>query len=135
MLGSVANGGLIIGCSKQIDEQKLLEIAESKLSTKYEIKKLDPVLPRVRIIGISNELTESEVLIYLNKQNPNVITENSTISMHKFWAVKKNDKVLQCELSLDLETFKPILELGHVLVGLSSCSVSDALCSEMLQVQ
>jgi hypothetical protein len=124
---SVANGGLIIGCSKQVDEQKLFEIAESKLSSKYEIKKLDPVLPRVRIVGISNELTESEVLIYVKKQNPNVITENSTINMHKFWAVKKNDKVLQCELSLDLDTYKRILELGHVLVGLSSCSVFDAV--------
>jgi hypothetical protein len=125
---SVANGGLIIiGCSKQVDEQKLFEIAESKLSSKYEIKKLDPVLPRVRIVGISNELTESEVLTYVKKQNPNVITENSTINMHKFWAVKKNDKVLQCELSLDLDTYKRILELGHVLVGLSSCSVFDAV--------
>jgi hypothetical protein len=35
--------------------------------------------------------------------------------------------VLQCELSLDLDTYKRILELGHVLVGLSSCSVFDAV--------
>jgi hypothetical protein len=40
---------------------------------------------------------------------------------------EENDKVLQCELSLDLDTYKRILELGHVLVGLSSCSVFDAV--------
>jgi hypothetical protein len=44
--------------------------------------------------------------------------------LHRFWAIKKNGKIFQAEISVDLDTYKCLLECGHVLVG---CSVYDAV--------
>jgi hypothetical protein len=71
-----SNGGLIIGCSGREDGDKLIKVAETKLSAKYDIKKLAPVLPRLRIVGISEDIGNSEFLDYFRKQNSSVITNH-----------------------------------------------------------
>jgi hypothetical protein len=122
-----SNGGLIIGCSGREDGDKLIKVAETKLSAKYDIKKLAPILPRLRIVDISEDIGNSEFLDYFRKQNSSVITDGSVVNLHRFWAIKKNGKIFQAEISVDLDTYKCLLECGHVLVGLSSCSVYDAV--------
>jgi hypothetical protein len=70
------------------DGDKLIKVAETKLSAKYDIKKLAPVLPCLRIVGISEDIGNSEFLDYFRKQNPSVITDGSVVNLLRFWAIK-----------------------------------------------
>ena len=124
---AVSNGGLVIGCSAGSHGDKLLEIAEEKLSDKYSVKKLNSVLPRVRVVGIAEGINESDVAMYLIKQNPDVICDQSVLNVHKLWTVKKNIKVYQAEISVDLDSYNRLLEKGNVLIGLNGCSIYDAV--------
>jgi hypothetical protein len=78
----------LVVLGEKMEGDKLIKVAETKLSAKYDIKKLAPVLPRLRIVGISEDIGNSEFLDYFRKQNPSVITDGSVVNLHRFWAIK-----------------------------------------------
>ena len=62
------NGEGTVRC-ENMDYAMKLVAATSALSDKYDISILKPMKPRVRISGVSSELSEDEIISYLKKQN------------------------------------------------------------------
>lgn len=123
----VANGGLVIGCSASTHSDKFIELAEEKLSNKYNVKKLSPILPRLRVVGISEDINETDFVSYLKKQNQDVLGDQPELNINKLWPVKSNSRIYQAEISVDIDSYKRLLEKGNILIGLNGCSVYDAV--------
>lgn len=124
---TVSNGGLVIDCSDITNSDKLLNIAGDKLSQNYDIKKPSSILPRVRIVGFDQSIEKDDFLKYASVQNPSLFCSSSTFEIHKFGPTAKNNKIYQAEISVDLSTYKKLLDSGHLLIGLTSCTVYDAV--------
>lgn len=54
------NGGLLVGCSSDVDKEKFIKLAQKKLSDEYVVKNLRGINPRVRVAAISEKFTADE---------------------------------------------------------------------------
>lgn len=123
---SVSNGGLVINCASKQHSEKLLNLA-GNLSNEYSIKKTNTVLPRIRLVGIPDGLQNDEISSYALKQNPNIFVTDSVFLVHKTWPTYKSKDILQAECSVDVDSYKRLLDSGHLLIGLNGCSVFDGV--------
>lgn len=119
-------GGIIIGCTASSDSAKMRVIAEQNLSDNYDIVALKAALPKARITGMSEKLDENAFLHYLKAQNADIISNSSEIKLLSITPTKKNDSIYQA-VQLDLVTFQRFMNFGHLLIGLESCSIFDAI--------
>ncbi|KAJ3659064.1 hypothetical protein Zmor_010773 [Zophobas morio] len=70
----VSSGGLIISCKDENCGKKLQQIASTSLAQNYDIREVNVLYPRVRVVGIPGGMSESPFLSYLKKQNPDLIS-------------------------------------------------------------
>ena len=123
----VSSGGLIISCKDENCGKKLKQIAATSLAQNYDIREVNVLYPRVRVVGIPAGMSESSFLSYLKKQNPDLISEFSFTKLIRFWPTRSNRDIFQADLEVDSATYNLLLKSGHVLVGLNPCSVYDAI--------
>lgn len=123
----VKNGGILLGCDNPEQAIKLKELAVEKLSSNYDVHELKCTQPQVRIVGISEHLEEDTLLQYILKQNEDIFNENSECIIKRFWPTKKNNKIFQATLQVDMITYKKVIKNGHLLIGLDACAVYDAI--------
>ena len=117
-----------VSCINEAGGKKLKEVASLSLAEDYSIKEVHALRPKVRIVGISKDISEDSVLSYLKKQNRNIIHQSSFIQLHRFCPIRANADIFQADLSVDTVTYKLLLlKSGHVLIGLDPCSVFDAI--------
>ena len=124
---TVSNGGVVINCLNKSESDKLANLADDKLRQNYSIRKSTPVLPRVRIVGIPEGLDHTEVSNYAITQNSGIFKKDSIVQVHKCWETSRGTKTLQAECTVDLESYKKLLDVGHILVGLNGCTVYDGV--------
>lgn len=123
----ISNGGILLDCNKSEEVSKLKEIVQEKMSSDYEIHVLKSIHPQLRIVGISENFDPSTLLMYIRKQNDIIFTSNSECSILRMWPTKKNNNIYQATLQVDMSTYNKLLSQGHLLVGLDSCTVYDAI--------
>lgn len=123
------HGGVLIGCSSSDETTKLKKIAEEKLAVNYDIKEVKGVLPRVKIVGLSNNISEtdlSELFEFVVKTNSNSFNLNSICNVVKVYPTRKNEKIFQAVIELDRTTYEHVIRLDFILVGYDYCKVYDA---------
>jgi hypothetical protein len=119
----VSGGGLIISCKHGAAQDKLEQIATEKLSGKYNVKLVSSLRPKIRVVGISEE----DIITYLLSQNSDLIIDPSSCGLVRHWPTAKNKKIFQAEVQVDTLSYSRILDRGSILIGLTSCSVFDAV--------
>ena len=124
---SVSSGGLIISCKNENDGKKLKQIASVNLAENYDISEVNSFHPKIRIVGVTGDISESSFLSYLRKQNPDLIHESSFTKLIRFWPTRSNKDIFQADLEVDSATYNLLLKSGHILIGLNPCSVYDAV--------
>ncbi|CAH1107733.1 unnamed protein product [Psylliodes chrysocephalus] len=96
---------------------KFKNIINKKLGETYETKEVK---------GITENIEEESLINYIKYQNKDLFQENSEISIIKYWATKKNSKVYQAILQLDLHTYnKMTVGMGKLFIGYNVCTVYD----------
>ena len=123
----VSNGGLLIKCANKQQSDNLISIADDKLSNNYNVKKTTTILPRVRIVGIPEGLNKDEIASYALSQNSHLFSKDALCKVQKISSTSKSKDTLQAECLVDLDSYKNLLDNGHLLIGLNGCSVFDAL--------
>lgn len=121
------DGGLVIRCDNVDDTKKILDIASDKLGENYVVKPLSTINPRIRIVGLSQQFDDESLLSYLCSQNKSVFFDDSTSRVISVKPLKKNNKVFQAILQVDLGTYSRLICEGHVFVGYDYCRVFDAV--------
>lgn len=120
------DGGIVLGCAKPEEFSLLKDMAEEKLSATYDVHVLKSAHPQIRIVGMCNQYSDNELKTYLTKQNPYIFSDNSDVSIVRTWSTRKNKKIYQALLRVDLRTFNAALSRKHVIVCFDSCSVFEA---------
>jgi hypothetical protein len=126
-VSSVSGGGLIISCKDGAGQDELKQIATEKLGSKYNVKIVNSLRPKVRVVGISEDIAKDDIITYILNQNSDLIADPTNCSLARHWPTAKNKKNFQAEVHVDTLSYSRILERGSVLVGLTSCSVFDAV--------
>lgn len=123
----IRNGGLVVGCGGAGDADKFVKLAGEKLSSGYDVHLLKRVLPRVRIVGISENLTPDVLKEYILKQNEDLFCNSEDCKILKFGSIKNNKNVYQATLQLDTVSYNRVLKAGHLIVGFDVCRAYDAI--------
>lgn len=120
----IKNGGVIIECQESSELEKAVT---EKLSAGYEIRHVKTPLPNVRVVGISECIDRDLIIPYVIKQNEMLLTPESTCRLLSFSQTKRNSKVFQATLELDVTTYERVLKANHIIVGFDVCAVYDAV--------
>lgn len=123
----VNNGGIVLNLRGQNDADRFKSLAQQSLSSNYDVKVVKSILPRVRIVGFSQDLDDFTLCRYLLKQNPDIINDDATCKLLKHGSTKKNQDVYQAVFQVDSLTYKKMMDAGRVLIGLDSCTIFDAI--------
>lgn len=121
--GDLAKGGLAIACSSTAASKELQERVAEKMGDDYEVKLTELKKPKVKIVGMSEELTSEEIVTKLKAQNEFLKDSNIVVShMHKglkgfFTAV----------IEVDGKIFSKLLEIGRVFIDFDICRVLEDL--------
>lgn len=126
---NISNGGIVIGCTNEKEASKLKEVAKGKLAEKYEIRDAKNLNPRIRLVGISEKLEESELVEFVKYQNKSLFSENSECKLIKLWPTRKNSNVFQAILQVDVITYNNLMSGGDgkLFVGYDYCDVYDSI--------
>ncbi|XP_063934085.1 uncharacterized protein LOC135145890 [Zophobas morio] len=119
------DGAIIVGCNNIENSKKLKQLAADKLSTDYDVFVLRSEHPRVRIVGIPSCLNKESFMNYLKSQNSDLLADATEYRLLNFWPLKKNKKILQATVQLDIHTYKKVMKAGGLLVGINICKLYD----------
>lgn len=123
---STKNGGVVIHCNKS-ESEKFKQLATSKLGDKYEVKQLPTLHPRVKIVGMS-EKYDAEVLIkFIKLQNKNVVDDTSVCSVINIECLRKNSRIYQALIQVDIATYGRLMDHGKLFVGYDYCTIYDGI--------
>jgi hypothetical protein len=92
---SINNGGLLIGFSSKEDNAKFKRVAVKNLSQDYEIKEVKGLQPRVKLVGMSQRLSEQEITEFIEhavKYNNDCNNVESECKLIKCWPTKKKSQ-------------------------------------------
>lgn len=78
-----------------LDVSMIKEIADKNMSKDYDVHVLKSFQPQLRIVGLSEKLTETELSQYIKLQNDHMFSESSQCEVINIKPTKKNDKVYQ----------------------------------------
>lgn len=118
------NGDVVVRCETSEHAQKLVDAAVDVLSDCYEISVQKPLKPRIKIIGLSEDLDASEFVSVLKKQNElPTSAEITLIRMRKIEKWKQFPFIAIIET--DCQTFETLIQRERVHVRWDRCRVAE----------
>lgn len=124
---NVSDGGIMISCLDKDDCNKFKQLADERLTEKYTIKEIPVLYPRVKVVGMSEKLSDDELLNRLTVQNKNEIYSNSDLKLISSAPLRNNKNLFQAVIQCDIATYQRIMLLGKLFVGYDYCRVFDAI--------
>ena len=126
----VKDGGMVVGFSSKEDNSRFKRLADEKLSQNYEIVELKGVQPRIKIVGMTQIYKENEIEEYVEhaiKNNCSDINLTTDCKFIKLWPTKKNPKMYQAIVQLDMKSYDNIISAGGLFIGYDHCTVYEAV--------
>lgn len=115
-------GGVAIGCNTTEQMVKLEAEVISKLGNTFLVKKSSLQNPKIKIVGLGDELNEEDLKICLKKQNPSLKDINGTF---KLLVCKKMKKRYLAIVEVDPEVFAEIMRLKTVFIQWCECDIYE----------
>lgn len=124
---NIKGGGVLIGCKSRQENEKIRKAMVEKMGDSYVVKELHGVSPRVRVVGMTDQLSEDALLTLMMKCNRGLFSESSEVKIVKIFPTKKNADIYQCILQLDMLSYNKVIKARNIFVGFNSCYVYDAI--------
>lgn len=121
------NGGLIIECKDKSVTDNFMKDVEQKLSANYDVTIPSGRTPKVKVVGMSSELTADKIMEHLLAQNNDIFSGGSFKVVQTF----KMKKSFGAKLEVDGNVFKRLIDAGRVLIGWDSCVIHE--CFDLLR--
>lgn len=112
--------GLRITCESKEDTEKLQREVESKMGSKYDIKQIQKTKPKLKIIGIDEELTGEELIRKIRHQNSDLKVANLEIIV-----IKRMKKKYMAIMQVEGSDYNTIMKAGKLKIGWSVCPVYE----------
>lgn len=119
----LSKGGLAISCSSSGASIELQKLAMEKMGVNYEVKLTELKKPKIKIIGMSEELTHEEIVTKLKAQNEFLKSAEITV-VHKYVGLKGYHTAV---LEVEGDTFSKLLDAGRVFIDFDSCRIIEDL--------
>lgn len=121
-----AKGAVIIECTNKLQSESLMSSVAETLGESYKVELPKKRKPKFKLCGMSDNLTEEQMINYLIKQNE-CLNNESELKVIK--TIEKVDKFKNKNFTAIVETnpesFKRIMELEKLFVNWDSCRVFD----------
>nr|CAI5841161.1 unnamed protein product [Callosobruchus analis] len=126
---TIRNGGMLVGCTSSNDSTKLKRIATEKLADKYEIKEVSSFHPRLRIAGMTQKLSENDIVRFISSQNKSLLSDHFLCKVLEVKPIRKRNDIFQAVVQFDVDTYNKIMSVGNckVFVGYNVCDVFDVI--------
>lgn len=126
-LKNASNGGILVECKNKQAVEKFKEEASAKLGENYEINIPKKRFPKIKIIGISEKLTDSQVIDSIKAQNTYLDQEGTVIKIFSNKKAKNriNNYIIYAEV--DCLTYRTMLQQDYINIGWDRCKVFDAI--------
>lgn len=121
----VKDGGILISCDDSIGAKNFKDAAAEKLSAQYKISDVKTFLPKVRIVGLTDQYSDEDILKYLKGQN-DALSSVSHLKILKTWATKRNANIFQTLVEVDAATYGLIMNRAKLFVNYDACAVYEA---------
>jgi cell division protein FtsB len=116
------DGAIAISCNTKEELAKLEEAARKDIGENYHITKPRLHNPKVKIVGLTDELDEDDLKKCLKNQNPSLKNING---MFKLIACKKMKTRFLTIVEVDPQTFSELIKLERVYIGWDVCRVYE----------
>lgn len=115
-------GGILIKCNSKDDVEKVKSATEKKLKRNYDIKFQEQRNPKIKIVGMEEEMDKETVENMIRKQNAHIIKENHQLDIK---VIRKMKTRYMAIAECDPTSFGSIMENGKLCIGWSMCSVYE----------
>ncbi|KAK4874062.1 hypothetical protein RN001_013422 [Aquatica leii] len=122
----VSNGGILIECKNKDDVCKLKEKAETKMGESYKIQLPKKKLPRIKIVGLSENLPPEIIEEKIKMQNSHINSEKSSLKI-VHTKEGRNRKSYIAYAEVNAYTYRAIMKEKKINVGWDRCIVYDAI--------
>lgn len=121
---NIPNGGIAIDCKTRDETTKLKDEAYTKMGDKYTVKITESNTVKVKLIGMSDKLSEDEMLKTMREQNEFLM--NSEIKIKTIFENKKHND-FGAILEMDNESYNKILTGEKIKIGWCRCRVFECV--------
>lgn len=117
-------GGLAVSFEGDLQRNVFVEEVKKKMQD-YEIKKVEGKNPRIKIVDISEDTVEQEIIDCIKNQNSGL----EDIKILKFIKMWKNNKTLRSSVIIEVDgnSFKKIIDKGKINIGWNVCRVFEEI--------
>ncbi|KAK5643855.1 hypothetical protein RI129_007700 [Pyrocoelia pectoralis] len=126
-LKNISNGGIAIECKSKECLEKVVRETESKLGSDYEVKVPKNRAPKLKIVGITEQLTNSQIEQKIRSQNKEIILDQALINVVYVSKEHKNHRNYFCLVEVDGKTYEMALRTEKLNIGWDRCRVYDAV--------
>lgn len=124
---NISQGGLVVSCNSKNEAAKFKELVSTKLSENYHIKDASSLHPRIRIVGLSENLEKEVVTDYLKIQCRSLIVDVSEIVCISVSSLRKKSNVFQAVIQLDGKSYANFIDSKTIYLGYDYCRVYDGV--------
>lgn len=115
------DGSIVIQCANKPETAALLKDAEAKLGDSYDVKAKTGRCPKVKIIGMADEMIDDVLLDSMIKQNHDVFINCGKPKIVQRFKTKNSYGI---KLEVEGNLFKNLMEAGRVTIGWDTCVLS-----------
>lgn len=121
-----AKGAIIIECNDDETSENFKQEAVNSLGDKYKIQVPKRRNPKLKICGLSDKLSDDEIIDYLIKQNKFLKAEDE-LKVLKTIEVKKSDRDItyQAIIETNPDGYNKIMEANKLYIKWDSCKVYE----------
>lgn len=122
-IAETKNGGVVVKCKSKEESTKICNEVQGKMGDKYKVHMPELRRPRIKVVGIEDDMSADELKECLIKQNEE-LRGNSTLKVITMKRMKQRFKAI---IESDGETFAKIITKGYLCVGYSVCAVYESI--------
>lgn len=117
------NGSIVIECENVECRDEIKQKIEEHMSGQYELRELENMKPRIKIFGMSEQMSEDGLIELLKHQNAMLL--ESDIEVIKIVKDIKDDRIHNAIIQTDVVSFNKIMEAGKVFLNWDVCAVKE----------
>jgi hypothetical protein len=118
---SVVNGGVIVRCHNKVELEKCREKIQEKLGQNYTVVAPKVKQPMLKIVGLTEMLTEDELIEKIIAQNA-FLSINTKIEVAE---LKQKGRKIFAAVRCDGEAYKKLKEREKITIGWDRCRVYE----------
>ncbi|XP_058836279.1 uncharacterized protein LOC131692909 [Topomyia yanbarensis] len=119
------NGEATIRCGSNELALKMAHDAKNKFSEVYVIENLKPLKPRFKIIGLSDEIPENEIIAKMKQQNH--LPETADLKVIRVQKSKRTENTRVVVFESDPSTFYCLMKAQRVNIGWDRCRIFEVV--------